>query len=232
MLSNFVFGQEKLPVSVNNIGFFPPPRSQSNIANCSHFALSYYLKSAIRNRYYGLNPLLKENQFNENFVWDQNIYPDYRSSDVESDFEFMKDQGCATAADFDFDETSDEIMPSLDVRIKALAFKSKATHRMYICRENGLDLLNEQMQALRDSLSHGIYFVSEIYLYDYFMTDLNENYAVYNYDQDRLFHKINHSAVIVGYNDTIKTANGKGAFIVLNSNDRPGRGFFLWFFIV
>lgn len=228
-ISNFVFGQEKLPVSVNNIKYFSPPRSQNSVANCTHFSLIHFLKSAIWNRYYGLDPLSKENQFNENFVWDQNIDPIYRNSNFESAFEFMKDQGCAKATDFDFDETSDQTIPSLDVRVKALAFKSKAIHKMFICRQNGLDLLNEQMHALKDSLSQGICFVSSIFLYPSYF-NLNQNYNVYNcdYDKSKLNDRVNHAVTIVGYNDTIRTTNGRGAFLVLNSNDSPGKAIF-WF---
>jgi C1A family cysteine protease len=44
----------------------------------------------------------------------------------------------------------------------------------------------------------------------------------------------NHMAVVVGYNDTIKTAHGRGAFLVLNSNTSlPGGLFYLdynWFY--
>ena len=114
-----------MPIVVDNSKWFPPVRNQETLGGCNHFSLIYYLKSAIWNRQFNRNPKLEVNQFNHNFVWNQNINPVYKKVGQLEAFYFMKSQGCATVADFPINEQSDQIKPTLNVREKALAYKSK-----------------------------------------------------------------------------------------------------------
>jgi hypothetical protein len=236
VLANFVVGQQ-LPIAVDNSKWFPPVRSQENIGNCTHFSAIYFLKSSIWNKKYNRDPKLEVNQFNENFVWNQNSHPIYNVSDVESAFGFMQTQGCATIADFPANEQDATIKPSFAVREKALNYKSKRLFSgMFFGGHNGNIDVTKHIGMLKDSLNQGKCFTLGIQLFRYFdkMTVKNNVYNCYaGISHDSVYY--NHMFTIVGYNDTIKTAGGRGAFQVINSNNRVAEGkFYLdynWFYL-
>ncbi len=236
LLANVALGQN-LPTVVDNSQWFPPVRSQETMPNCTHFSLIYYLKSAIWNRKFNRDPKLEINQFNHNFVWNQNSHPVYKISDVESAFYFMPTQGCATGSDFPFNE-QDVIKPDLSVREKALPYKSK---RLFTGAffgygpENSDAYVAQKINALKDSLAQGKCFVLGIQLFKYFnqMTTANNVYSCSpGISSDSIDY--GHAFTIVGYNDTIKTTYGRGAFQVINSNINPAQGHFYldynWFY--
>lgn len=216
--SGFSFGQN-LPTVVDNIAFFPPARNQQNIPNCSYFSLIYYLKSYEWNKHFNRDPKLEENQFSHSFVWNQNISPVYQRSDAYSAFYFMKSQGCATVADFPLTETSTDVKPSLEVRKKALAYKSSRPFQTSFVDAQTRGVVDKKLIALKDSLSKGKCFSLGFRLFDSFMklSDKDNVFSCYpgtSIDSMRQAH----ASTVIGYNDTIKTATGRGAFEVINSN--------------
>lgn len=225
LLSTLTFGQT-LPQVVDNSKWFPPVRSQEVIANCTHFSLIYYLKSAIWNKRFNRDPKLDENQFNENFVWNQNIHPVYKNSDQPNAFYFMRSQGCATVSDFSINEQSDAVQPDIKTREKALAYKSKRLFQgAFFGNRDGNKDVSQHILDLKDSLVQGKCFSLDIPIFDYFskMTDTKNVYNCYpdiKYDSVAYYHAF----TIVGYNDTIKTAQGRGAFQVINSNKKIASG--------
>ena len=235
LLSTLSFGQQ-LPTVVDNSQWFPPVRSQEAISNCTHFSLIYYLKSAIWNKQFNRDPKLEVNQFNHNFVWNQNSHPTYGVSDVESAFNFMQTQGCATMVDFPANEKDASIKPTFAVREKALVYKSKRLFSgMFFGGRNGNIDVTKHISMLKDSLSQGKCFTLGIQLFRYFdkMTVKNNVYNCYpGISHDSVYY--GHMFTIVGYNDTIKTAHGKGAFQVINSNSKVAGGHFYldynWFY--
>jgi hypothetical protein len=236
LLSNFVCGQN-LPVVVDNIEFFPPAVGQNSIPDCSHLALIYNLKSAIWNRKFQRDPKLKENQFSHTFVWNQNLNPITESSNPEDALQFMKYQGCATVAEFPLDEQSTENRPSLDVREKALAYKSKWLSQAYFYNDRTDESVTAQLNVLKDSLFQGKCFILSLFLYnDFFkMSGENQVFSYYDYKSLDIYPAAKHVVTIVGYNDTIKTASGRGAFKVLDAKtDRISSGIYYldydWFY--
>jgi len=231
-----IFGQE-LPKVVDNSAWFPPVRDQQVMPDCSHFSLIYFLKSYLWNRHFNRDPLREENQFNHNFVWNQNvgIYSDgAHFSTREAAFLFIASQGCASVADFPINELTEEIFPGLEVREKALSYRSKRLSEIQIFPRADSLVVYQQLLALKDSLRAGNCFTVGIRMYDYFF-DLSDDNNVYNWykgkDEPNSWRN-SHSVTVTGYNDTIKTAEGRGAFKVINSNlDYPE--FYLdynWFF--
>lgn len=235
LLSTLSFGQT-LPQVVDNSQWFPPVRSQEAIRNCTHFSLVYYLKSAIWNKQFGRDPKLEANQFNHNFTWNQtvnsSIYPgwEYGAASI------MKKYGCATVSEFPINEQNQNIQPSSEVKEKALPYKTK---RMFMdnFRNHGtdVDLIGQRIEALKDSLSKGKCFTLNVEIFHYFdkMTTENNVYSCYQgISFDSAYYA--HSITIVGYNDTIKTAQGRGAFQAINSYAEPAGGHFYfdynWFY--
>ncbi|MFA6513880.1 MAG: T9SS type A sorting domain-containing protein [Patescibacteria group bacterium] len=244
LLSNFVNGQnllvvneQILPDSIDNIEFFPPAVKQQNVPDCTHMALIRNLKSSIYNREYHRNPQLAENQFSHTFVWNQNIIPEYEMSTVDQGFYFMKYQGCATIKDFAANEQSTELKPSIEIREKALKYRSKRLFDGNFSVETSFKDKNgvtKRLNSLKDSLSKGKCFTLAVFLYNSFFFEMNENNRMYSYysNADSETHRIPHVVTVVGYNDRI--GHG-GAFKVLDaSTDRITDGIFYldfnWFY--
>ena len=222
LISSISFSQR--PQVVDNSQYFPPYRSQHNIGNCTHFASIYYLKSASWNRHFNRDPKLEENQFSHSFVWNQNILPGMSSSNNGYAATFMINQGCATAKDFPIDETSAKKQPSREVREKALNYKTKSYNVKYYTI-GGIDNVNTHaknfINMLKDSLIKGVSFTMGFEIYPYFSFLEGEN-NVYNWYKPTISDtmKYRHEVCIIGYNDTIKTAHGRGAFMAINSHRR------------
>jgi len=227
VLQLITWGQER-PLVVNNNHLFPPVRAQWSLPNCTHFSLIYYLKSSLWNLQFNRDPSLPENQFNNNFVWNQNINP-WEMSNFQDAFYFMKSQGCATAADFPLNEFTSEIKPDLATRQKALRYKSKSLNVVDFYGWTDENRINATINELRDSLSKGIGFAIEFPILDYFLDMTTENNL---YDCDSEWHSdlkviFRHAVAIIGYDDTIKTAlDTRGAFIAKDSHDKLDEGIF------
>jgi hypothetical protein len=225
-----VTNKNKYPLVVDNSQYFPPVRSQFSVPDCTHFSLIYYIKSAIWNRKYNRDPKLEENQFSHTFVWNQNIDPVYETSTVLEPFYFMKNQGCSTVADFPLNEQSTEPKPAFKVRAKALSYKSKRLFDgdFLDCRGDKEETLT-RLEELKDSLAQGKNFVITFRPYPslFDMKGKNNVYSCYGLASDDSI-KPGHAVAIIGFNDTIKTAKGRGAFKVLDSDDKTDGGIF-WF---
>jgi len=225
---------EPLPPVVDNINWFPPVRSQQVLANCTHFSLIYYLKSYQWNRYYNRDPLLEENQFNHNFVWNQNCGPLSHCSGTEFAFEMLSRQGCTTVDEFPINEQDQDVFPGVEVKRNALLYKSSKLEQVYINPSDSIVVQN-QLNILKDSLRNGHCFTLSVEIYDSFfnLTDTNN---VYNCSCGNSLETggVGHAITITGYNDTIPTSQGQGAFKVINSNAEIAGGIFYydynWFF--
>jgi hypothetical protein len=222
------------PVNVDNSQYFPPAIDQQG-PSCTHVSLIYYLKSAIWNRQFNRDPKLPENQFSYGFVWGQNMFPLYEVSSPESAVYFMQRQGCATVSEYPLN-WGNAGQPINSIREQALKYKSSSISGgdfLPFNRDPGL--ISGGIESLKQSLAQGNNFVLGFYVFPSFgkMTSQDNVYDCYpGTKSDSLWY--NHMAVVVGYNDTIKTAHGRGAFLVLNSNTSlPGGLFYLdynWFY--
>jgi hypothetical protein len=225
-VSGLLQGQS-LPTAVDNSVWFPPVRSQQNITNCSNFALVYYLKSYIWNREFDRDPNLEENQFSHNAVWNQSITNEHRG-DESLAFDLMRAQGCPTVADFRIDETEQETIPDFETREKGLKYHSEALYQIRtIIWNRGMDssFVRQNILRLKDSLSHGRCFTISIPIFNS-MFEMTDERNVWDFfpgtTKDSAF--AHHIITITGYDDNIKTIQGKGAFRVINSNKELASG--------
>ncbi len=220
LLSSIAYGQTKnLPPVVDNIAFFPPARNQQVIPDCTYFSLIYYIKSYEWNKHFNRDPKLEVNQFSHSFAWNQNIDPTTEMSDAYGVFYFLKSQGCATVADFPLTELTNNVKPSLELRKKALAYKSKRMFNLNFLNHPNSDEVNKRILALKDSLARGKCFSLDFRVFDSAMK-LSDKHNVFSCYPGTSIDSMRsgHAVAVVGYNDTIKTATGRGAFMVLDSN--------------
>lgn len=214
LLSTLSFGQN-LPVVVDNSKWFPPAGVQY-WNSCGVYSFTY-LKGYYWNRYYNRDPKLPENQFEPYFIWNLNISPISHSMGFYSDFYAMKQQGVGSVKDFNFSGESQEIMPSLKARENALSFKSKSYEEKYLGEQGELEI-QEYIHSLKDSLNRGICFSLHFPLFKSIEKLYEPNKSVYSYENNpEADMYASHFAAVVGYNDTIETKTGRGAFKILNS---------------
>lgn len=226
---------QTLPIVVDNSQYFPPVIDQQG-PSCTHVSLIYYLKSAIWNRQFNRDPKLPENQFSYGFVWNQNVFPELQTSSSEVAAFFMKDQGCATVDDFPLGTDVNKPFIDHQIREKALRYRTK---EIYTGEFNKFSTTEEDrknfVESLRDSLASGKCFTIDLEIFPYFY-NMKDNPKIYNKYSGMSYHdstRIKHVVAIVGYNDTIKTAEGRGAFKAINSSKEIDF-FYLdynWFFV-
>lgn len=216
IVSSNLLGQS-LPTAVDNSQWFPPVRTQY-WNSCQPYSIVYYLKSYLWNKQFQRDPSLLVNQFNPYFVWNQVIFPIGHWTASEPSFDFLSKQGCATAEDFPFVDNPSpayqELMPSLQVREKALSFRSSDMKNI---RSRSQDSVGAAayIAQLKDSLAHGKCFAISFPLFHYieqlYVPSLEP--AVYEcfpgISADSMYGT--HQATVVGYDDNLH------AFKVVNS---------------
>ena len=212
---------QTLPIAVDNSRYFPPVIDQQG-PSCSHVALIYYLKSAIWNRQFNRDPKLPENQFSYGFVWNQNVFPDFQTSFQQHAAYFMQDQGCATVADYPLGINVNNPVIGHSIREKALNYKTGVLSALsFNNMHNDTEIARKNfIQSLKDSLVSGKCFVIDFQLFSYFF-NMKGTSKIYNKYSGMSFDdslKIKHVVAVVGYDDTIKTAEGRGAFKAINSS--------------
>lgn len=217
LLSHIAVGQN-LPIVVDNSRWFPPAGTQY-WNSCHVYSMTSYLKSYWWNKNQGRDPNLPENQFSPYFVWDLDINPIGHWMESYSNFSFMKQQGCASLVEFTSSGDDQDVIPDLTSREKALFYKSKKLS----VKDLGVhteEQAEEYLKALKDSLYRGVCFTLHFPLFSSINNLYNspENANIYSYEGNVLSDMVyTHVAVVVGYNDTIKTKHGKGALKILNS---------------
>lgn len=212
---------QTLPIVVDNSQYFPPVIDQQG-PSCSHVSLIYYLKSAIWNRQFNRDPKLPENQFSYGFVWNQNVFPGFQTSFQEHAAYFMQDQGCATVADYPLGINVNNPFIEHSIREKALSYKTRGFNSLsFNNMHNNTEAVRKNfIQSLKDSLASGKCFVIDFQLFSYFF-NMKGTSKIYNKYSGMSFDdslKTKHVVAVVGYNDTIKTAEGRGAFKAINSS--------------
>lgn len=224
LISGTTFSQR--PLAVDNSQYFPPFKGQQNVPNCTNFSLIYYLKSSIWNREYNRNPVLEENQFAHSFIWNQNVDTYNSMSGTVPAFHLMESVGCAPVSEFPLDETSAALKPDYKTKEKALSYKSnKLVYKNFIFTDTNKSYeenISLFLNQLKDSLVAGKNFTLGIDVYAEFIEDTDSG-EVYNYlpkYEDPSLRLPAHVVTIAGYNDTIETLNGKGAFLAINSSSR------------
>ncbi len=187
----------------------PPVGDQGQQGSCTAWAVGYYQKTHYEYLEHHWNDSLASNQFSAAFVYNQiNGGADQGSSFADA-FSLISDQGCATVADCPYNQGDCATWPSESAYARAIPHRGGTAHFFPMQDTNGINLAKARIDSGYTTCL-GIQVYSNFdnipsYGYKYCVAD--------TYGGDRG----GHAVTIVGYNDTITTHDGPGAFRMVNS---------------
>jgi len=223
---NSNYSDKPTPAAWDNLDGLPPVGDQVVAGSCYAWAAAYYYLTYLQWQEYGWDVNDPANQCSPAFVYNlTNGGIDngaWEGDNARHDaFELFETLGCATMADMPYSYTGYRTFPNETTFRNGMQFRTLSTHHIETRTDSGL-------QVLKDHLFDGNLAVLGIYGYQ----NLN-NIGAYNniYCQSqatgsRLYW---HEVTVIGYNDTLVTADGIGAFRLVNSwGTGWGDGGFFW----
>jgi len=210
------------PEAVFNTVGLPPIGDQGQQGSCTAWATGYYCMThqiAKANDWW--DTTIASHQFSPAFVYNQINFGDDSGSYVSDAIELMKDFGCATMADMPYDYTDYTSWPSEWAYTNAINYRVSESYYIYTLNDNGIE-------AVKQALLDGNVLVTAIYVKtSFFYFDETNNVYSTTYADETTYG--GHAVCIVGYDDTITTDDGAGAFLLVNSwGTNWGDGGFWW----
>lgn len=205
-----------LPVAVDNTAFMPPVGNQGNENSCTGFAVAYAMGEA-RNKELGYS---LDNQFSPSFIYNLSNFQDNGS--LMGAALTVVTAGCSKLSDFPYIERDWQNLPTGQVLDRALN-NSVNNIEFFMVGDSvgpgwtggpGYDGVNEA----RALLAAGRPVVMSLALTNDYGPAMQIDNWIYSYAlaSDMPFVG-GHALCVVGYNDTLRTRDGRGAFRVINS---------------
>jgi hypothetical protein len=201
------------PPSWINLDGLPPVGDQVVGGSCYAWAAAYYYLTHLQWQEYGWDVNEPAHQFSPAFVYNlTNGGVDngaWEGENARHDaFELLETLGCATMEDMPYSYSGYTTFPSETAFRNGLKFRTLSTHHIETRTDSGL-------QVVKDHLLEGNLAVLGIYGY-YNMNNINafnNTYCVSQATGSRLYW---HEVTIIGYDDSLVTADGIGAFRLIN----------------
>ncbi|MEM4160882.1 MAG: C1 family peptidase [Thermoplasmata archaeon] len=197
--------------SVINSAGLPPVRSQGSQGSCTAWATAYYHRTHLEWREKGWDVNLTAHQCSPAFLYHHINSGSDMGSFIDDAMEFMCTMGCASLLQFPYNENDATSWPaSVQTYIDALQFR--AHNYFYISTADDVGITN-----LKQHIANGGTAVIGIRVYENFDTisSYNNTYCV---SEVNLFtYRGEHSVTVYGFDDDIETADGRGAFRLVNS---------------
>jgi hypothetical protein len=206
--------QNATPSSWENTSGIPPVGDQVVGGSCFAWAAAYYYLTHLQWQEYGWDVNQPEHQCSPAFVYNlTNGGVDngaWEGVDARADaFRVFETMGCATMADMPYNYRAYRTFPSEVAFRNGMTFRTLATHQIATRTDSGL-------QVLKDHLAAGNLAVMGILGYGNFnnIGAYGNTYCVSQTYGGRLYW---HEVTVVGYDDSMQTADGYGAFRLVNS---------------
>ncbi|MCX6841741.1 MAG: hypothetical protein NTX53_05615 [candidate division WOR-3 bacterium] len=187
----------------------PPVGDQGQQGSCTAWAVGYYQKTHYEWREYHWNDSLTSHEFSAAFVYNQvNGGTDQGAGFAEA-YSLISSQGCATVADCPYNQGDYTTWPSESAYARAIPHRGGASHFFSMTDSVGINMARARIDS-------GYTTVLGISVYSNFdnIASFGYKYCVADtYGGNRG----GHAVTIVGYNDTITTHDGPGAFRMVNS---------------
>ena len=215
--NNFLAGNqnhEGIPTSWENTEGIPPVGDQVSPGSCYAWAAGYYYLTHLQWRDYGWDVTDPVNQCSPAFVYnmtnggtnDVTARGDFEREDAFRLFETM---GCASMADMPFSYYDLLSLPSETAFRNGMRFRTSDTRQIDVRTDEGIAQLKKHL-AGGDLAVIGIFGFENLPS----ISSYNYTYCVSQTSGPRLFW---HEVAIVGYDDGFDTADGQGAFRMVNS---------------
>ena len=202
------------PAEVINLDGLPPIGNQVVAGSCYAWAAAYYYLTHLQWQEYGWDVNDPAHQCSPAFVYNlTNGGVDNGAWEGDSArhdaFEVFETLGCATMEDMPYHFTTYRDFPSETAFRNGMKFRTLSTHHIETRTDSGL-------QILKNHLLTGNLAVLGIYGYQN-LNNINSYNNIYCQSQATGSRLYWHEVTIIGFNDTLVTADGIGAFRLVNS---------------
>lgn len=187
----------------------PPVGNQGGQGSCASWACAYYHRSQLEFVERRWNLTDPRHQFSPAFCYNQVNGGADRGSGFSDNFGLMCEQGCASMADSPYNDRDPLSWPSEQAYINGIPYRCKDWAWAYVRDSSGLALV-------RQLLNNGFTSALGIWVWGNFdeIGRFNNIYCA----ADRFgTNRGGHGVTIVGYDDTLTTNDGPGAFKLVNS---------------
>ena len=199
----------RLSVSVDLSSQMPPVGNQGSQGSCTAWAVAYYQKTHYEWLEHQWNVNQTSHQFSPAFIYNQINGGVDQGSGSNVAYALIADQGCATMADCPYNQNDYTSWPSESAYARAIPYRGSTSHWFSMTDSVGIN-------KVRQRLDSGYTTVIGISVYSNFDYIENFNYTYCVADKYGT-NRGGHVVTIVGYNDTMTTHDGTGAFKLVNS---------------
>jgi hypothetical protein len=199
----------RLSVSVDLSSQMPPVGNQGSQGSCTAWAIGYYQKTHYEWLEHHWSDSVTSHQFSPAFLYNQINGGADQGSGSNVAYALIADQGCATMADCPYNQGDYTSWPSESAYARAIPYRGGTSRWFSMTDSVGIN-------KARQRLDSGYTTVIGIDVYSNFDNIQNFNYTYCvadKYGENRG----GHCVTIVGYNDTMTTSDGPGAFKLVNS---------------
>ncbi len=197
----------KLASSIDNSEHLPPVGNQGQQNSCVAWAVGYYYKTHQEWQEHGWSVETQNHIFSPSFIYNHINGGVDGGAYFADALKLLADNGCSTIDDFP-SQSDYTLWPSESVYLNAMNYRTLESYFIAINDMTGIE------QA-KQHLANGNIAVLGIYVYGNFddINNYNNTYCV----KDRTGNnRGGHAVTIVGYDDNKATADGNGAFRIVN----------------
>jgi hypothetical protein len=198
----------KLASSFDNSAHLPPVGDQGQQGSCVAWAIGYYYKTYQEWQDYGWSIIDPNHIFSPAFIYNH-IDGGWDGGAFFSDaLKLLTDNGCATIAEFPYNQSDYTSLPSESVYRDAIKYRSDSA---YYIQTNDM----AGIEQVKQFLANGNIAVLGINIYGNFdnIKNYNNTYCVKDKTGNN---RGGHALTLVGYDDNKVTADGNGAFRLVN----------------
>jgi C1A family cysteine protease len=206
--------EQSNPVEWYNLDGIPPVGDQVVAGSCFAWAAAYYYLTHLQWQEYGWDVNDPAHQFSPAFVYNlTNGGYDNRAWEGDNArrdaFEVLRTLGCATMEDMPYNYTAYSTFPTETAFRNGMKFRTLSTHEVNTRNDSGLQIIKDHLLAGN---------LAVLGIFGYRNLDNISNYNnIYCHSQTTGGRLYWHEVTIIGYNDTLVTADGVGAFRLVNS---------------
>lgn len=187
----------------------PPVGNQGAQGSCVAWAMGYYHKTHTEWREQGWNVSLAQNQFSPAFMYNLINGGADNGAYFDDAMKCLVDLGCANLALSPYTDGNYTNWPSEDAFVWAMRYRGTGQYYINCSNDAGLSLIKTQ-------LNNGYTVVLGINVYGNF-DNIGAYNNIYCASQRTGTNRGGHGVTIVGYDDNMSTADGMGAFKLVNS---------------